>query len=166
MKTLRSKLGGLVLGAIILSLLVSCGARGSHCYLCQGIPYEAPCLVDLSTGDVAPLTVNENDDAVSFQILGNAHIEQLPWETHATIPAELHPVNTALFCETCMELIEATPNCGYVLADLSDLSSITLYPIENSKVISIKGYDISAKADGNYIKIKAIISSRFHALKC
>ena len=159
MKILRNKLDKLVLCAIILSLLASCGARGSHCYLCQGIPYEAPCLVDLSTGDVSPLTVNRHDDAVRFQTLGDIHIEQLPWETQATIPAEPQSVNTTLFCEDCRVLIDTTPNSGYLLADLSDLNNITLYPIENQKVISIRNYDISAEADGNYVKIRVTISS-------
>lgn len=142
-----------------MSLLASCGARGAHCYLCQGIPYKAPCLVDFSTGDVAPLSVSGNNGAVSFQILGDSHIEQLPWETQATIPAEPKPVNIYLFCENCRALIAATTNAGYVLADLSDLDSITLYPIENQKAISIRDYDISAEADGNHIKIKVVISS-------
>ena len=158
MKILRSKLGKLVLFAVIMSLLAACGGRSSHCYLCQGIPYEAPCLVDLSTGDVTPLSINKNDDAVSFQILGDARIEQLPWETHATIPAEPQPVNTNLFCEDCRALINSTTNGRYVLADLSDLDSITLYPIENQKAISIRDYDISAEADGNYIKINVVAS--------
>lgn len=159
MKTLQSKLGGLVLFTVIMSLLASCGARGPHCYLCQGIPYEAPCLVDLSAGDVSPLTVNRHDDAVRFQTLGDIHIEQLPWETQTTIPAEPQPVNTNLFCEDCRALIAATTNGGYLLADLSSLDSIMLYPIENQKVISIRDYDISAEADGNHIKIKVVTSS-------
>ena len=158
MKTLRSKFGGLVFCAIIMSLLASCSGQSSHCYLCQSIPYEAPCLVDLSTGDIAPLTVSEGNDAVSFRILDDARIEQLPWETHATIPAEPQPVNTDLFCEDCMTLIDATPNGGYILTDLRDLDSITLYPIENRKAISIRDYDISAEAEGNYIKIRVLTS--------
>lgn len=159
MKTLRSKLGRLVLCAVIMSLLPACGGRTSHCYLCQGIPYEAPCLVDLSTGDVAPLTVSGNNGAVSFQTLGDIHIEQLPWVTRATIPAEPQAVNTCLFCDSCQALIDATPNSGYALADLSDLNSITLYPIENQKAISIRNYDISAETGGYYIKIRVITSS-------
>ena len=141
-----------------MSLLASCSGQSSHCYLCQSISYEAPCFVDLSTGDVAPLTVSKHDDAVSFQILGNIRIKQLPWETHATIPAEPQPVNTDLFCENCQVLIDATPNGGYVLADLSDLNSITLYPIETKGSISVRDYGITTDMDGNYVKIRAIIS--------
>lgn len=157
MKTLRSKFDGLVFCAMIMSLLASCGERASHCYLCQSIPYEAPCLVDLSTGDVAPLTVSEDNNAVSFRILGDARIEQLPWETHATIPAEPQAVNANLFCEDCKALIAATTNGGYVVADLSDLNSVTLFPIVNQKAISIRDYDISAEADGNHIRIRVIM---------
>lgn len=148
----------LVLSAVLLSLLASCGERSSHCYLCQGIPYEAPCLVDFSTGDVAPLTINKNDDAVSFQTLCDVHIVQLPCETQATIPADPKPVTPGLFCERCQALIDTTSHGGYVLADLSDLDSITLYPIENQKATSIRDYIISAEADGNHIKIKVVTS--------
>ena len=140
----------------LLLLFTSCGRANKHCYLCQGIPYEAPCLVDLSTGNVAPLTVSENFDVVSFQILGNARIEQRPGETHATIPAEPKPVNTGMFCEDCMPRISATPNRGYVLADLSDFSRIQLYPVEGGEANTIRGYDIFIHADDDYIRIQVI----------
>ena len=155
MKTLRNKRRGTcALCFVLLLLFTSCGRANKHCYLCQGIPYEAPCLVDLSTGNVAPLTVSENYDAVSFHILGDARIEQLPGETHATIPVEPQPVSTSLFCEDCMTRIDATPNNGYVLADLSDLSSIRLYPVEGGEAITIRDYDIFIHADGDYIRIQ------------
>lgn len=155
MKTLRNKRRvTCALCFVLLLLFTSCGRANKHCYLCQGIPYEAPCLVDLSTGYVAPLTVSENYDAVSFQILGDARIEQLPWETHATIPAEPQPVSTSLFCEDCMTRIDATPNHGYVLADLSDLSSIQLYPVEGGDAVTIRDYNISISADGGQIQIQ------------
>jgi len=155
----------MILCSVIMILLASCDGQSSHCFLCHGIPYEAPCLVDLTTGDVAPLIVNENKDTVSFQILGDARIEQRPGETFATIPTEPQPVNISLFCEDCITLIEATPNGGYILADLSDLNSITLYSTDDENSIIIRNNEISTEADGVFIKIRVITSRLFRALK-
>ena len=153
MKTLRSKLSGLVLCAVIMSLLVTCGRRSSHCYLCQGIPYEAPCLVDLSTGDVAPLTVSNNNGAASIWFLGKARVVLESEAAHVTIPSAPQTVSADLFCEDCMALVDATPNSGYVLADLSDLGSIQLYPIVNRGIFTIRSYNISIVGDRNLIGI-------------
>ena len=154
LKTLRSKLGRIILCAVIMSLFASCGGRSSHCCLCQGIPYDAPCLVDLSTGGVIPLTVSDNNGAVSFQVLGRARVELEPGAAHAIIPAEPRVRNADLFCNECLALIDATPNNGYVLADLSSPDNVSIYPIDPGATITILNYDISAEADSDDIQIQ------------
>ena len=72
------------------------------------------------------------------------------------IPIEPQAVNTSLYCADCLALIETTPNNGYVLADLSDLSSIQLYPVEGGEANTIRGYDIFIHADDDYIRIQVI----------
>jgi len=155
LKFLRNKRRGIcTLCFVLLLLFTSCGRANKHCYLCQGIPYEAPCLVDLSTGDVAPLTVDGNDGALRIQFLGNVRVELTPDEACAIIPIEPQAVNTSLYCADCLALIEATPNNGYVLADLSDLASIRLYPVEGGDAVTIRDYNISISADGGQIQIQ------------
>ena len=63
-----------------------------------------------------------------------------------------------------MTRIDATPNNGYVLADLSDLSSIRLYPVEGGEAITIRDYDISINGDDDYMRIQ-VIKPQFIALK-
>ena len=74
------------------------------------------------------------------------------------ISIEPQAVNSALFCDDCLTLIEATPNSGYALADLSDLASIRLYPVEGGEAITIRDYDISINGDDDYMRIQVIKS--------
>ena len=57
-----------------------------------------------------------------------------------------------------MTCIDATLNHGYLLADLSDLSSIRLYPVEDGEAITIRDYDISINGDDDYMRIQVIKS--------
>lgn len=66
----------------------------------------------------------------------------------ATILIGGEEMNPALFCEDCRALIEDTPNNGYVLADLHNLNSIKLYPLEDQ---TIRNYTLSvSKLDFGY----------------
>lgn len=100
-----------------------------------------------------PLNVRENADAISIQILNDARIEQRPGETCAIIPAAPREVKADLFCENCLALIEATPKSGYVLVDLCDLDSISLYSVESGKAILIRCYDVSFVTEGDRMKV-------------
>lgn len=158
MKILRNRLAGIGLGIITMLILVSCGNTRPHCYLCQGIPCDAPCLVDLSTGEVVPLTVDENSGALSIQFLGDARIELKPGEACATIPTEPRDVNTDLFCDKCRMLIAAASNSSYVLADMKDIGDVRLYPIEAGRTISIRNYIIAIAVDGDRLIIQVFAS--------
>lgn len=63
MKPIRTL--AVLFGAALLLIMPCCAEKTVHCRLCKGIPYEAPCLVDLSTGQVVELTVTKDPGRVS-----------------------------------------------------------------------------------------------------
>lgn len=129
----------------IVAALIACSACGrstEHCYLCQGIPQDDPCIVNLATGDIAVLSAGGYGHA-ELSITGDVSVTGENGELcRATIPITGEQVNPALFCEDCWALIEATPNNGYVLADLKDLSNIQLY--SELEMLACKIYEDNA----------------------
>lgn len=125
-----------IFACVVLMLLVSvlgsaCGRRVSHCYLHEGFAYDGPCIVDLSTGDITDVSVIGDKGYMQITTHKGISVMQFPEDhTSISLSGEDKSVNTALFCDDCLALIEAVPNNGYVLADLRDLGDIRLYPIE------------------------------------
>ena len=140
----------------IIALLMICAAcrnSSSHCYLCQSVPYNEPCIINLATGEIAVLSTGGYGHA-ELSMIGGVSVTGINGEScRATIPANGAEMNPALFCEDCRELIEAAPNSGYALADLRDLDNIKLYSIEAGNSFTIRGHSIQieAGADGERI---------------
>ena len=124
-----------ILACVVLMLFVSllgsgCGRKVSHCYLHEGFAYDAPCIVDLSNGNITDVSVIGDKGYMQITTHEGVSVMQLPEDqTSISLSGEDQSVNTALFCDDCLALIEAVPNHGYVLADLRDLGDIRLYPI-------------------------------------
>lgn len=135
----------------IVAALIACSACGqssSHCYLCQGIPQDEPCIVNLATGEIAVLSAGSYGHAELIVTGGISVITENGNSCKATFPTSGGDMNPDLFCDNCRSLIEATPNDGYVLADLHDLQNIQLYPIED---IMIRDYTLTvAESDAGY----------------
>lgn len=148
------KMRKLILFLCLFALLLCVPActrsgRQAHCYLCQGIPHDEPCIVDLATGDIAVLSAGDYGK-VAWSFSGNILVTGKNGESSkATIPAAEQEVNTVLFCDDCMALIETTPNTGYVLADLHDLGHIQLYSIAVDTTPVIRNYALSITATDN-----------------
>ncbi len=142
----------IIIFIIVIALALSaCGRSPSHCYLCQGIPHDEPCIVSLATGEVAVLSGGCYGHAELSMIDGVSITGINGTSCKATIPITGEQVNPALFCEDCWALIEATPNNGYVLADLKDLSNVQLYLIED---IIIRGYTLTVSMADNGFEVQ------------
>lgn len=155
LRILRRLKHGFELLPIIALLMICAACRNSslHCYLCQGIPRDEPCIVNLATGEIAVLSVGGYGHA-ELSFIGGVSVTGINGEScKTTIPKSGEEVNPALFCEDCRSLIEATPNSGYALADLRDLDNIKLYSIEAGNSFTIRDYNIQieAGADGERI---------------
>lgn len=132
-----------------------------QCALCgEGIPYHAPCLVDLSTGrmgelkvytehpsqrgEIAPMEMQQTG-TFSFQPCAglSALRNTCNYTCQVTLPEEQGLMNPALFCRKCRQLLTEAGIEGYVIADLHDLDHIRAYPIQNGKAEVIRDYRIS-----------------------
>lgn len=136
-----------------------------RCALCgEGIRYHAPCLLDLSTGQMGEMVVYTPHRSIQGEIA--------PMETQktgtfnyqpcagllgvrdtcnhtfkVTLPGKQELMNPALFCQECRQLLAEAGLEGYVIVDLYDLDHIQAYPIQDNV---IRDYRISVTkgADG------------------
>ena len=134
------------LSTAVLIMISSCGRSPAHCFLCQSIPRNTPCIVNLSTGDVTELSVGSLG-SISWSFIGKAVITGNGDNScTATLPANIGKMNSNLFCENCQNLVAEVSDRGYVLADLHNLNNIQLYAIEDGVSITIREYVVSIEA--------------------
>ena len=139
--------------ASLLLLCTSCGHSADHCYLCQGISHDEPCIVNLATGEIAVLSTGSYGHA-EMTFTGGVSVTGENGEScHATIPQTSEAVDSNLYCTDCLALIETTSNNGYVLADLYNLNSIKLYPLEDQTILN---YTLSVSDLGAGYEIRMI----------
>lgn len=140
----------------LLACLAACQQTAPHCFLCQGIPRSVPCVVNLHTGDVIELSPGGYGN-ISLSTIGDVSVMGTNGEScTATIPSAGVDVDPDLFCDACMELISQVANTGYILADLRNLTDITLYPIEGDTTFPIGEYIVSvAEGDNESVRISS-----------
>ena len=129
-----------------------------RCALCaEGRPYQAPCLVNLSTGQMGEMRVYTYGptqegklDPREAQCSGTLHFQPCAGLTairdaglhtcQVSLPKERDLMDPALFCRECRQLLAGAGLEGYVIVDLYDLDHIRAYPIRSG---IIRGYRIS-----------------------
>lgn len=136
-----------------------------QCALCgEGMPYHAPCLLNISTGqmgemkvynphpslvgEIAPMEMQQNG-TFNFQscagLMGirdtSNHICKV------TLPEERELINPALYCQDCRQLLAGAGIEGYVIVDLYDLGGIRVYPIRAGMDETIRDYRITVTGD-------------------
>ena len=143
------------------------------CVLCRnnaGVKVHAPCIVNLSTGEVAELCVYDSHPTepgeisaqlskgyVSYYGVAGAiimcnHDKEL---CAATLPKEHGKTNPEHFCYKCRRIISEQDNEGYVLADLSDPNSVSVYQIYNGVEYEFENYRITvSRTDTKCLEVK------------
>lgn len=140
--------------SIIISLS-ACESSTSHCFLCEGVPHDEPCIVNLATGEIAVLSVGGYGHA-ELSLTGGISVTGENGETcFAIVPAIGEEMNPNLYCDDCLALIKATLNNGYVLADLGDLSHIKLYSIKDT---AIRNYTLSVRETDKKYEIQVMLN--------
>lgn len=135
-----------------------------QCPLCTAVRYHAPCLINLSTGQIGELTVYDPHPYLEGEI---AEVQQtgtfffLPcigtmgWRDtsahacHLALPTEYKPMNPKLFCQNCQSLLSSFSYDGYALLDLYHLNKIQIYPIFDGANYTIRCYAVSISANNN-----------------
>lgn len=131
------------------------------CALCgngNGTRYHAPCLVNLSSGEVGELRVYDSHPDLpgnlapiqqtgTFSFLRCAGIigyrDTSMHMSHATLPKETAPIDPSHFCHSCRALLAESTTKGYILMDLYNLNHIQAYPIVSGQQYAIRDYTVS-----------------------
>lgn len=132
-----------------------------QCALCgEGMRHHAPCLMDLSTGqmgelkvytdhptrqgELAPSGLQQTGTFTLFPCAGLRAIQDTCAHTcEVVLPQERDLMDPAHFCGPCRQLLAEAGLEGYVLVDLYDLEHIRAYPIPRRGTEIIRDYRIS-----------------------
>ena len=129
-----------------------------RCRVCDYIPSHAPCLVNLHTGEVGEIYLYEPH----YSLVGEIAEEQrggyfcflsiaglrgylnasVP-EAHVTVPSEVEKYDEQYFCTSCRELLAEYTDDGYVLADLRNPDTPTIYPVEDGTSFEVRCYTVT-----------------------
>lgn len=143
----------LVLGSLMIALaallipLIGCSGGARHCYLCGGFRYERPCVIELSTGNIAELKPASNGIAMFTSVGKISARSSEPNSVTVMMPVAGDVINRSKFCDSCLDIIDRMPNNGYLLADLRDLNNIELSEIKDGASLNIADYAISIHTD-------------------
>lgn len=139
-----------------------------RCAICDSIPYHAPALVNLATGEVGELAVykphpfkvaelNEYQQGGTFSFIYvaglNGYSDTANWETHITIPTDENEYEEKFFCKSCRELISDHTEYGFLLLDLRTPESFSILSLDSEEVQAVRCYEVQAKQGLNEIAI-------------
>lgn len=145
---------------LLLSMTACSGISApdpDRCRVCDYIPSHAPCLVNLNTGEVGEIALYEPHHTLVgeiadeqrggyFQFMSVAglrgHLNASVPEAHVTVPGAVEKYEEKFFCSSCRELLEAYAHCGFVLADLRNPETPTIYPVEAGTEFEVRCYTV------------------------
>ena len=158
--------------AVILILIcvitILPASEPERCAICESIPYHAPALVNLATGEegelavyephpfkVAELNPYQQGGTFSFIYVAgiNGYSDTANWETHITIPTNENEYEEKFFCNACRERIAAHTDKGFLLLDLRTPESFGILSIDSEQIQSVRCYEIQTKQDLDEIEI-------------
>ena len=139
-----------------------------RCAICDSIPYHAPALVNLATGEVGELAVydphpfkvaelNPYQQGGTFSFIYvagiNGYSDTANWETHITIPANENEYEEKFFCNACRERIAAHTDKGFLLLDLRTPESFAILSLDSDKIQIVRCYEVQIKQGADEIEI-------------
>ncbi len=137
------------------------------CALCRNgksTKIHAPCLINLSTVEVAELSIYEPHPTelgevstelkkgfFSYYGVAGANImcNQESELCRATLPIEIEKISPAYFCYKCRRIISDVDKEGYVLADMYDPEDARVYEIRNGSKYEIRDYLVTVNKTEN-----------------
>lgn len=167
----------LLLICFVFIVLFSACARdiifeSAKCSLCSGIPHHAPCIINLSTGELLELDIYEPHPTLVaeiaeeqrggyFSLVHGAGIEGYKMGAESlviTIPIEGDKLVQKNFCNACRNLLAQHKKEGYALVDLKDAKNPTVFLIKEGLFLSLRCYEVSVDqiADEGKYKITII----------
>lgn len=159
---------------IFLFLFTGCKAdiqEPEKCALCDTFPRHAPCLVDLNTGELRELEIYQphhtkvaelSDEQyggymslvqfgdISGILLGADRVE-------LNAPSKSTGMQDALFCNACRKLLKENNCQGYILADLRNSGTPTVWQIKDGISFSARCYDAQISQGDEAGKLKILV---------
>ena len=160
-----------VMCIVILILLSGCFNKNvpepDQCSLCARLPCHAPCIINLSVGEILELAVYETHPFIvgelaeeqqdgTFSFVRGVGIEgyRLSGESITiTIPMKTDKMEEVHFCNLCRERLSDYTDQAYALVDLKDTKNPVIYKINTNTQVSFRCYRISVretKEEGKY----------------
>lgn len=151
--------------ALLLSLVACSGISApepDRCSVCDYIPSHAPCLVNLNTGGVGEIALYEPHHTLVGEIAEEqrggyfrfmsvaglqGYLDACIPEAHVTVPGGVEKYEEKYFCSTCRELLATYAQCGFVMADLRDPETPTIYPVEVGTEFEVRCYKVFVSED-------------------
>ena len=139
-----------------------------RCAICESIPYHAPALVNLATGEVGELSVYEphpfkvaelnpyqQGGTFSFIYVAgiNGYSDTANWETHITIPTNENEYEEKFFCKACRERIAAHTDKGFLLLDLRTPESFSILSLDSEDIQPVRCYKVQTNQSLDEIEI-------------
>lgn len=147
---------------VLLLSMVACydisAPEPERCRVCDYIPSHAPCLVNLKTGEVGEIALYEPHPTLVGEIAETqrggyfcfmsvaglrGYVNASVPEGHVTVPEEVEKYEEKYFCIACREQLEVYAGCGYVLADLRNPETPTIYPVETGTEFEVRCYKVT-----------------------
>lgn len=158
-KILLKKCSLPVLLCLSIAVLLVSQIPPKECVLCTEAPHHAPCLLNLSTGEIGELTVYDPHPADgkmlsveqmtgTFSFLhcaGLTGYRDTACELcHFDIPIDANKYDASHFYLDCRSLLASYKNHAFVLVDTFDEGSPLILPIKESVTYELRSYRISA----------------------
>ena len=154
----------------ILVLLSACAneiPEPEQCSLCAGLPCHAPCIINLSTGEMLELAVYEphpfiagelaeEQQSETFSFVRGAGVEGYKLSAESIIikvPMNADEMEEKHFCNSCRDRLASCAPRGYALVDLKDTNNPVIYTIVADLRIPLRCYNIfvhEGKESGKY----------------
>lgn len=137
------------------------------CALCrnkEGKKIHAPCIINLSTGEIAELSVYQPHPSeigevsaelkkgyFSFSSGAGANIMQNPENEfcEATLPKDEMIITPAHFCYDCRRIIAEIDKDGYVVADMYDPENVSVFKVWDGAKYEIRDYLVTVNKTEN-----------------
>ena len=153
---------------LILARAILPAPEPERCAICDSIPYHAPALVNLATGEVGELTVyephpfkvaelNEYQQGGTFSFIYvaglNGYSDTANWEAHITIPINENEYEEKFFCKSCRDRIADHTDKGFLLLDLRIPESFDILSLDYEEIQLVRCYEVQKKAGLDEIEI-------------
>lgn len=131
------------------------------CSICGHLKCQAPCILNLTTGEIGELElymphdtevgeIAEGQPGGTFGFISVAGLRGIrqtdPWYIEIEIPMEGNKKRISHYCDGCRKRLEDYQS-GFVLLDIYDINNPIIYRIEDGASYEIRCYKIEISAN-------------------